>query len=401
VPYLIGQFMLTVPDRTFMLIALVLLASGSGIIKPNISSLLGLTYDQKRPGQEALRINAFNIFYFAINLGALLSMLFLPMIRTYVRDAELKKENIVMESLKPDRTITYQGEQIKIEEADGYILNGKEELPKKEPRVLAANQKAYGVAFQVPAWLMLGAMIVFIIGKKTYAVETIQHKELTLEEKKQRWQVLSTLAGVFGMVILFWIAYEQNDNMWTLFIRDNVDRTLNMGFWKHEFSADGFQFLNSLFLVLVLPIFTVFWVKADPNNKKYPRSFKMTLGFVITGLASGIMFVAGYFAGDGKVSAWWIVLAYFVLTVGEILVYGTGLELSYAAAPDNMKSFVTSCFLVTNAIGNIILAQIAWVYTEKAIPNWAFYLATFVLLLIGAVVFRQIGRKLEREQPGL
>jgi len=204
IPYLIGQFLLTVPDRSFMLVALVLLAAGSGIIKPNISSLLGMTYDQKRPGQAALRTQAFSIFYFAINLGALLSMLFLPMIRSSVRDAELAKNNIVLETLKPGRTIISDGKEIKIDkERDAYILDGKEELPTKDPRVLAANQRGYGIAFQVPAWLMFASMVVFLLGKKTYAVETIQRKELTEEEKAQRWKTLGTLAGVFGMIVIF------------------------------------------------------------------------------------------------------------------------------------------------------------------------------------------------------
>lgn len=401
VPYLIGQFLLTIPDRTFMMIALVLLACGSGIIKPNISSLLGLTYDQKRPGQAALRTQAFSIFYFAINLGALLSLLFLPMIRSHFRDAELKQQNIVLETLRVGRTIVSDGKEIKIEkERDAYILDGKEELPTKDPRVLAANQRGYGIAFQVPAWLMLGAMIVFLLGKKHYAVETIERKVLTEEEKQQRWKTLGTLAGVFGMIILFWVAYEQNDNMWTLFIRDNVDRTLNLGFWKIEFAPDGFQFLNSLFIVLLLPIYTIFWTKIDPTGKQYTRAFKITLGFVFTGLASGVMFAVAYMTGAEKSSAWWIVFAYFILTIGEILVYGTGLELSYAAAPDNMKSFITSCFLITNTLGNLILGQFAWVYTENKVPNWAFYLGTFVLLLVGAVIFRRVARSLEKETGG-
>lgn len=398
VPYLIGQFMLTVPDRNFMLIALVLLACGSGIIKPNISSLLGMTYDQKRPGQTGLRSQAFNIFYFAINLGALLSMLFLPMVRNVVRNAELEKNQIVFKSLKVGEKFISAGKEVTIEkEKDGYILNGKEDLPTTDTRVLTANQKGYSAAFQVPAWLMLASMIVFIIGKKHYAVETIERKVLTEAEKAERWKTLSVLAGVFGMIILFWIAYEQNDNQWTLFIRDNVDRTLNMGFWKYEFSADGFQFLNSLFIVILLPIYTMFLVKVDPTAKKYSRSLKITVGLIVTGMAAGTMAAAASFVGTEKVSAWWIVLAYFVLTIGEILVYGTGLELSYALAPASMKSFVTSCFLLTNTAGNLILAQIAWIYTENKISNAAFYLCTFALLCVGAAIFWQIGKSLEKE----
>src|SRR6185436_9561614 len=86
VPYVIGQFLIGVPNDTAMYLALGLLAGGSGVIKPNISTLMGQTYDQKRPGQDQLRVAAFNWFYLSINIGALLSMFFLPLIRTnYIR----------------------------------------------------------------------------------------------------------------------------------------------------------------------------------------------------------------------------------------------------------------------------------------------------------------------------
>src|SRR4051812_2148904 len=83
VPYVAGHFILGIPENTAMLIALALLAGGSGVIKPNISTLLGQTYDQKRPGQEVLRTAAFNWFYLSINIGALISMFCLPLVRDH------------------------------------------------------------------------------------------------------------------------------------------------------------------------------------------------------------------------------------------------------------------------------------------------------------------------------
>ena len=71
IPYIIGPCHPRDRERPpFLLIALALLAMGSGVIKPNISTLMGMTYDQKRPGQEKLRSDAFAMFYWAINIGA-------------------------------------------------------------------------------------------------------------------------------------------------------------------------------------------------------------------------------------------------------------------------------------------------------------------------------------------
>src|SRR4029077_18120028 len=94
VPYVLGQFLLTIPgdssrlilgvpaDRLMLFGALILLAAGSGVIKPNISTLMGQTYDQQRPGQERLRSAAFMWFYLSINIGALISQFAMPEIRS-------------------------------------------------------------------------------------------------------------------------------------------------------------------------------------------------------------------------------------------------------------------------------------------------------------------------------
>src|SRR5436309_11210246 len=92
VPYVAVHFVLGIPNETAMILALALLAGGSGVIKPNISTLMGQTYDQKRPGQERLRSAAFMWFYFSINVGALISQLALPEIRNQYILAHLSPE---------------------------------------------------------------------------------------------------------------------------------------------------------------------------------------------------------------------------------------------------------------------------------------------------------------------
>src|SRR5438046_5896372 len=82
IPYILGHVILGIESPLYLAIALVLLAMGSGVIKPNISTLMGLTYDQMRPGQEQLRSTAFAMFYMAINIGAAISQAAIPWIRT-------------------------------------------------------------------------------------------------------------------------------------------------------------------------------------------------------------------------------------------------------------------------------------------------------------------------------
>src|SRR5262245_48858659 len=137
-PYILGHFVLGIENVPAMFIALVLLAMGSGAIKPNISTLMGLTYDQERPGQEQLRSSAFAWFSMAINIGAVISQFAMPIIR------------------------------------DNYT---------------------YSVAFMFPAALMVVAFLIFAAGKPFYAKEVIVRKRSTPEERALKLKVLGRVSG--------------------------------------------------------------------------------------------------------------------------------------------------------------------------------------------------------------
>jgi POT family proton-dependent oligopeptide transporter len=345
VPYVLGHFVLGIQESWALILAMFLLAGGSGVIKPNISTLMGMTYDQQRPGQTALRTSAFSWFYFSINIGAFISMLSLPLLR---------------DALKGE---------------DGNL------------------SFAYKITFQVPAWLMVAALAIFAAGKRNYAVEVIDRtKRITPQERAERWSVLVKLFGIFGLIVFFWVAYEQNDNLWTFFARDHIDRRL----FGKEYPPDGFQFINALLILVFVPSFAIMWRTIDPQGTRFPAPTKMLLGFLFTAGASGIMSAAAFAAvGDQKVSAWWIVIAYVVLTIGEILVYGTGLELSFTAAPANMKSFITACFLVTNFLGNMINTRLSPLYV-RTIPAGEFFAMSAGIVLVAAVAFYFVGRRFNR-----
>ena len=147
IPYILGQALLGVAalhNETCLYLSLGLLAMGSGVIKPNISTLMGMTYDQKCPGKSKLRSDAFAMFYGAINIGAFISGLCVPAIRNY----------------------------------------------------FGGSSQAYAIAFLFPAALMIMAFIVFALGKPFYAAEKIERKTQTPEEKAARWVLLRRLFGL-------------------------------------------------------------------------------------------------------------------------------------------------------------------------------------------------------------
>jgi POT family proton-dependent oligopeptide transporter len=374
IPYVLGHFILGFPNYVALVVALCLLAGGSGVIKPNISTLMGLTYDQKRPGQEQLRASAFLWFYFAINIGAVISTFALPLVATRYGD----------------------------------------------------TQHAYAIAFQVPAWLMVGALLVFAAGKPHYAKETLVYHEPTPEERRERWRTLMSLAGVFGLILFFWIPYEFNDNIWVFFTGDYVNLDVHqfgdriaeyltrLGFPK-EIPMAQLQAINPLCVVIFAPLFAWLFARLDPKARVFTAGNKMLAGFVLSVAASATMAAAGFLAtgthttaamdAHSKVSVAWPCAAYVLLTLSEILIYGTALVYAYAAAPKTMKGFVTGCFLALDAGGNLIDSQLVKLYggslgeakSRGPLSAGEFFSMATLIVLLATVAFVFVARRMNRQ----
>jgi POT family proton-dependent oligopeptide transporter len=351
VPYVLGHFILGIPNHVALFIALALLAGGSGVIKPNISTLMGHTYDVKRPGNKQLRSAAFQWFYFSINVGALISILAMPWIRT---------------------------------------------------------RYSYAIAFQFPAWLMVGSLVTFALGKPFYAPQERSRTRYTPEERHQQRQTLFRLLGIFALIVFFWTPYEQNDSLWVYFNRDYVQLTVPWLGGLH-LDPDQIQFLNPLFVLILIPFFIWLFKLLDPDVRVFTPMNKILLGFMFTAAASGIMSGAGFLtqASDAKVSILWAASAYVILTVGEVLLYGTALELAYSAAPKNMQGFVTACFLLTNTIGNFINSFLARLYGGSLIdppekrgplPPGQFFLMSAGIAMTAGFLFYFVGKRFTQAQ---
>jgi dipeptide/tripeptide permease len=529
VPYVLGHFILGFSDpiilgdaiqgmspqrltfvaNLLLFLSLALLAGGSGVIKPNISSLLGQTYDQKRPGQERLRSSAFLWFYLAINIGALISQLAMPEIRDrYIManldpESQAKAEKLIEEGkgeeivpLAPPEVVgrAYQiafafptllmalalgvfaaGKRTYAVEKRAQALTPEERRQRTEGLVFilgiyglfilyfvfdqfllpllpkwfdgfdlnwARATKATALGVTLVAVIALVARSVLAAGRRTFAVEKHDGRELTPQEQRLQQKSLAWLLAIFGLVILFWFGYEHNDTLWIAFIRDYV--SLQVPFRDKPIGPDQLQFLNALFVVFLVPVFNGAFKYLDPDVKVFTPMRKILAGFVLTAAAVGIMSVAGFLvqghtklildekkaaqvtasAGPGaagavekgelfmevstvKLSFLWPAMAYIVLTFGEVLLYGTMLDLSYAAAPKSMKGYVTACFLLTNTLANFL--NILWtpfyggslpdpVAKRGPLPPGLFFGLTAIVTLLAAFVFIAVGKRFERSQ---
>lgn len=388
-PYILGHVVLGFENVYCLFTALGLLAMGSGVIKPNISTLMGMTYDQQRPGQDELRTTAFSLFYMAINIGAALSQIAIPWVRTHY---------------------------------------------------------GYQMAFLFPAILMAVAFLIFAAGKRFYAVEFISQAKATPEESALRWQVLGRIGSLFLLVTFFWSVFDQSAATWIIFGRMYQDTSM----FGWHIDVEQVQATNPILIVLLTPLFASLW--AVLRNKGMPVSAtnKIIAGFLLTSVCLLIMAYPAYQAGpietlgvplgpvqsqneaetklakelpqiyagmigsignpmgsvpdvsgsvgapmqstqlyvraEHKVTIWWQVLAFLILTIAEILISITGLELAFVAAPKSMKSFVTSLWLLTVFVANVFNTPLAHLYPIMH-PGLYFALLAGLLVLVAAAFY--------------
>jgi proton-dependent oligopeptide transporter, POT family len=377
-----------------MYVALVILAFGSGVIKPNISTLMGMTYDQQRPGQDLLRSRAFGYFYMAINVGSLLSYQVCPILRDYF--AQVNPET------------------------------GK-------PASLETAKAGYLVAFLFPAALMAVALVVFAAGKRYYAHEDVRaNRAADAAGPVGKWNVVGRLFGLFALVMFFWVVFDQKTTTWIYFTSDYLDIQFTTPFpvaGKTEWRVppESIMAANPFLILCLVPLMNWVYGRLAARGIVLRATDKMTAGFVLTAGACALHAAAGQLATnpDGtitKVSILWQMAAYLSLTLAEVLISVTGLELAYTAAPRSLKSFVTSLWFAPVFFANLLSSQLAKTYPNTVKPGEAaktpafelygreffpipqfgtaqeYFLTLAVGLLVVAAAFVLVARRFNRAQ---
>jgi POT family proton-dependent oligopeptide transporter len=282
-------------------LALLLVALGTGGIKPCVSTNVGDQFTQKN---QHLIERAFSWFYWAINAGSSISIFFCPIL--------LKNPNF-------------------------------------GPRW----------AFGLPAAMMLLAWLVFFMGRNKYThVPPAGRAWLKDVFSKDGLKLIGNLLVLYIFVACYWMLWDQsNGNTWTLQAQSSL-MDKNLGFGMKLLPAQ-IQVVNGLFILVMAPLFSYVvypflekFFRVTPLRRIGIGLFTIAGSFVIVG------WIEGRIQSGNKVSAWWQILAYVVLTASEVLVSITALEFSYKQAPLRIKSFIMALFLLSTSVGNLMIAAV-------------------------------------------
>jgi len=392
-----GYTLLGLGSLTTYYLALGLIFAGNGFFKPNISTMVGNLY----PSSSPLKDSAYSIFYMGINIGALLAPV--------------------------------------VAEGALQVLAGSEVLGMaKEGKALSAEQAAnlragFLTAFYAAAIGMTIGTVVLAVFYRKLANADQRHVPLkaadagavsltedvapdrsalsAIEQVAESTRITALLV-IYGIVVVFWMVFHQNGSTMTYWADENTA-------WK--VSGVVSNAINPFWIVaLSIPLVNVWsWLRRRGLEPSTPA--KMALGMLLTSVAFLILFVAAKSGGDqtfltdagghfvldereelraiqNRVSPFWLITAYMVISLGELMLSPMGLSLVSKVAPSRMRGLMMGGWFVATAIGNkLTVIGVLWTKWYHS----SFWLLCSLSALGMALVLLLLLRPLKRAMPGV
>ena len=336
---------------TFFL-GLILIVAGTGLLKPNISAIVGDLY----PEGGARRDAGFSIFYMGINIGALIA----PLITGYLGErvgwhygfgaaGVGMVLGLITFRLRAGSTLGDVGlapsvgpaEQAKVR---NLTLIGVGVLGAV---VLAAMTGLFTINAPAVAARMRDVMLGMAL---LYFAYLFFLAGLTTDEKKR----VAVIIVLFIFATIFWSAFEQAPTSLNLFAADFTDRNL----FGWEVPVLWLQSINSFFVITFAPIFAWAWVSLGRRGMNPSSPAKFAFGLFCAGLGFLVMVSAAnqVIAGGGavKVSMMWLTVSYLLQTFGELALSPVGLSSMTKLAPRKFVGQMMGVWFMAAALGNLI-----------------------------------------------
>lgn len=338
--------------------SLAMIILGVGFLKANISSLVGELYSVG----DKRRDSGFTLFYMGINLGSFLATIICVWLgETYGWSYGFGAAGVGMffglvTFISGKKYLMGKGESTNQPFLEKRTFGLKNEWLIYIGSVLSTllfwqmvqNHDAVSIALQVAG----GVSFLYIV---YYAVTK-------LDGKAREQLIALTILIVF--TIVFWALFEQAYTSMNLF----ADRILDRHIFGFEISAGQFLSFNALFIILLAPVFAWLWVKLGKYNPN--TAVKFALALALVGLGFGALVMGINVSGVGKVAAFWLILAYFLHTCGELSLSPVGLSAVTKLSPVKIVGFMMGVWFLATASSEFIaslLANIASVDTSNGL----------------------------------
>ncbi len=339
----LGHSILAVEEMWAFYTGLGLIIAGVGMLKPNISSMVGGLYAQG----DVRRDNGFIIFYIGINVGAFLSSLI----------------------------VGYVGETFGWHYGFGLAGIGM---------TLGLLQYLYGQKY-------LSQVGDFIGDNKSDEGKDVLKKPLTSIEKDR----LVVLFLSFILVIVFWGAFEQAGGLMNIYASEKTDR-LFMG-WLVP--ASWFQSLNAMFIIFLGTSVATYWAKRKLKNQLSSSLFKMIIGLIIMGTGFFFMSAAAtQYESQGSSAMYWLVLAYLFHTIGELCISPVALSFITKLAPLKYASLTMGVYFAMTGFGNKLAGMLG--EASQSMGEFTIFTGIAIFCVVFGCLVLLFRSKLERLTHG-
>ena len=348
---------------------LILIAIGSGGIKPCVSAHVG---DQFGKSNGHLLTKVFGWFYFSINFGAFISGMLTPFLLEATPDVGM--------GAKVYPYVKWMVGEV----ASGEVMFGPH------------------YAFGLPGVLMALATWVFWLGRHKFIHIQAEGSRKYFREtfSPEGVRAIGRVSIVFAFIIVFWSLFDQIGTTWLIQAK-SLDRVIPEAVpligGQELLPAQISAVFNPLFILLLIPIFN--YGVYPLINKVFPLTplRKIGVGLFVASAAFATVALVQMAVDNGQTPHMgWQIFACALLTSAEVMVSITGLEFAYTQAPRQMKSFILSLFLLTVALGNALVAEVTALTTDangqskfsltQELWFWA------ALILVAAAIFVPVAR---------
>lgn len=355
-----GHFSMVFHSTTFFYMGMGLIAIGTGLLKPNISAMVGGLYKEDDPRRDS----GFSIFYMGINVGALLA----PLAIGYLAKGESFKRFLTWMGMDPAKSWHWGFGAAGVGMIVGLIV------------YLWNREKLAAVGNKVKTR-----------SKTAKTADDVAQPALT----KSDWKRIAAIFIFFIFTILFWGAYEQKGASLNLF----ADRLTQTEIFGSKFPAPYLQSLTPLFVIMLTPVFSILWIRLKERQPSSPVKF--TLGLLFIGIAYLLMIPAAMLTAQGRVSFWWLVGLYFLEVCGEMCLSPVGLSTVTKLSPPKLVGIMMGVWFLASSFGSKLAGYLSGFFVSD--NSWqlvklyggiaaGLLVATLVLAMLTPTIKRLMGR---------
>ncbi len=370
-------------------LGLVFIVLGTGLLKPNISAMVGDLYPEGGGRQDA----GFSIFYMGINIGAMVGAL----VTGYLG-----------EEIGWHWGFSAAGVAMLIGLLQFWLMSpktlgdiGSEPTRHPDPAIQAKQEMQVRLFTGIGLGILTLVIVLVATGVLTinapvvgqflaYALVAIAFGYfaylfifggLSGDEKKR----VVVIAVLFVFAAIFWSAFEQTPTALNLFARDFTERTIG----TFVIPATWFQSINSLFIIIFAPLVAAFWTYLASRKIELSSPVKFAIGLGFAALSFVVILFASNMvvSSDGaRVSAMWLIIFYLFLTLGELFVSPVGLSSMTTLSPRRFVGQVMGIWFIASALGNLIGGLVGGNVDPENLTLMPKLFTTTALFLGGAAV---------------